>query len=211
MSVYLALFPLGSAVFPGEKLRLYIFEPRYKQLINDCRTESLTFGIPPVVDKKLANIFTEMRLVQIDRTYAGGEMDILTEGLRRARILRYDHQHPNKLYPGGEIEWIPTFEEAEEDLKAEVFNLLSDLNNALGITRIFAENASEIRSFSIGHHVGFSLQQEVKLLSLDKESDRLLFIRDHINEILPVVYETERMKAKAKLNGHYKNLIPPNF
>ena len=42
----LPLFPLQSVFYPGETVPLHIFEDRYKQLINDCRKEALTFGIP---------------------------------------------------------------------------------------------------------------------------------------------------------------------
>ena len=43
------------------------------------------------------------------------------------------------------------------------------------------------------------------------ESKRLGYIKDHLERILPVIMETERLKAKAKLNGHYKNILPPDF
>ena len=48
----IALFPLSLVVFPGEELRLHIFEPRYKQLIHDCTTDNITFGIPPYFEGK---------------------------------------------------------------------------------------------------------------------------------------------------------------
>jgi hypothetical protein len=59
--------------------------------------------------------------------------------------------------------------------------------------------------------VGLNLRQEVELLGLHSETERLQFIREHIEHILPVVVETERLKARARLNGHFKNLVPPEF
>lgn len=32
----LAMFPLSSVVFPGERLPLHVFEPRYRRLVADC-------------------------------------------------------------------------------------------------------------------------------------------------------------------------------
>ncbi|NLE79040.1 MAG: ATP-dependent protease, partial [Rhodococcus sp.] len=32
----LPMFPLGSAVLPGDKLPLHVFEPRYRDLVHDC-------------------------------------------------------------------------------------------------------------------------------------------------------------------------------
>ena len=50
----LPFFPLQSVFFPGEKVPLHIFEERYKQLINDCRKEAITFGIPVYIDDNIA-------------------------------------------------------------------------------------------------------------------------------------------------------------
>lgn len=36
MSNFIPIFPLGLVVYPGEQVILHIFEPRYKQLINEC-------------------------------------------------------------------------------------------------------------------------------------------------------------------------------
>ena len=41
----LPLFPLQSVFFPGETVPLHIFEERYKELIQDCRNEAITFGM----------------------------------------------------------------------------------------------------------------------------------------------------------------------
>lgn len=32
----LPMFPLGSAILPGQKLPLHVFEPRYRELVHDC-------------------------------------------------------------------------------------------------------------------------------------------------------------------------------
>ncbi len=40
------MFPLGSALLPGERLPLHVFEPRYQALVRDCltATEGPVFG-----------------------------------------------------------------------------------------------------------------------------------------------------------------------
>ena len=41
----LPMFPLGTVVFPGERLPLRVFEPRYRQLVLDClAADSPVFG-----------------------------------------------------------------------------------------------------------------------------------------------------------------------
>ena len=39
------IFPLNLVLFPRQKLPLRIFEPRYKQLIDDCMVSDSQFGI----------------------------------------------------------------------------------------------------------------------------------------------------------------------
>jgi uncharacterized protein len=67
----LPLFPLQSIFFPGETVPLHIFESRYKQLINDCRAEAITFGIPVFINNQM-KFGTEVQLVEVVNTYGGG-------------------------------------------------------------------------------------------------------------------------------------------
>lgn len=41
----LALFPLGTVLFPGGPLPLRIFEPRYLEMISDCMKNDRPFGV----------------------------------------------------------------------------------------------------------------------------------------------------------------------
>jgi len=63
----------------------------------------------------------------------------------------------------------------------------------------------------VAHHIGFSTEQEYQLLATTSELERQEMVRDHLDTILPVVLETERLKERVRLNGHFKNLTPPNF
>lgn len=201
------MFPLNLVVFPGERLRLHIFEPRYRQLIGECLAEEKTFGIPTIIDKKLMGMGTEVKIISLDKKYGGGEMDISTEGLRRLEVKSFYEKAPDKLYSSAEIEWLETEEVFDETLRQEVKKLLSKLHYALGISKKLSD--SRFLTYEMAHHVGFSINQEYELLTINTEADRLKFFKRHLETILPVVMETERLKARAKLNGHYKNVIPP--
>ena len=211
MSSFLPLFPLNIVVYPSEKLRLYIFEERYKQLIGECLEEGGTFGIPTVIDKQVLEVATEMKVISLDKKFAGGEMNITTRGMRRVFIERFDKKTDGKLYPGGSVREVGSDESTDILLQEEIFVMISRLNEALDISKKVVSYPAEIRAFSIAHHIGFNLKQEYHLNTLEKERDRLVYIRNHLKKVLPVVQQTARMKAKARLNGHYKTLIPPEF
>ena len=89
MADYLPMFPLKLVFFPGELRGLYIFEERYKELINECRDTGMTFGIPIISGNQMASIGTEVKLLSIDEVKAGGEMHIRIEGTRRFRVVTF--------------------------------------------------------------------------------------------------------------------------
>ena len=43
--VRIPMFPLAILPVPGELVPLHIFEPRYRQLLQDMETSDITFGI----------------------------------------------------------------------------------------------------------------------------------------------------------------------
>jgi ATP-dependent Lon protease len=207
----LPLFPLNLVVFPGEKLNLHIFEPRYRQLVRECTEHGITFGIPPFLDNALSEIGTEMRLLSIDKTYPGGEMDIRTQALRAFRINKFMREAPGKLYAAGQVEDLPQDDEADPALRALITTQVRQLYEALGLRKLLLELAPDYHIFDVAHHIGLNTEQEYQLLATTSEQERQHLVREHLEAILPVVLETERLKDRVRLNGHFKNLQPPNF
>jgi Lon protease-like protein len=207
----LPLFPLNLVVFPGEKLNLHIFEPRYRQLVRDCVERDFTFGIPPFIEGTLGEIGTEMRLLSVEKTYPGGEMDIKTQALRVFRINKFFREAPGKLYAGGQIEEVMQDGEADPLLRDIITGQVRQLYEALGLRKLLLELAPDYRIFDVAHHIGLSTEQEYQVLATTSEQERQEIVREHLDSILPVVLETERLKDRSRLNGHFKNLQPPSF
>lgn len=207
----LPLFPLNLVVFPGEKLNLHIFEPRYRQLLADCLETGQTFGIPPYLNEQVQPIGTEMRLLKVERAYPGGEADIRTLGVGRFRTVEMLHEAPGKLYAAGYIAPLP--DDAAEDplLRPQISRLVEQLYGALGLQKLFIELPPDYRTFDVAHHLGLSTEQEYELLELPNEPERQQYVLRHLEHMLPVVLETERLKERVRQNGHFKHLTPPNF
>ena len=205
------LFPLNLVVFPGEKLNLHIFEPRYRQLVRDCLEQNLTFGIPPFIDNALGEIGTEVRLVAVEKAYNSGEMDIRTKAVGVFRLRRFFRQAEGKLYAAGNIDPIEQDEMADPVLREIITGQVRQLYEALGLRKLLLELAPDYTIFDIAHHIGLSTEQEYRLLATTSEHERQEMAREHLETILPVVLETERLKERVKLNGHFKKLVPPNF
>src|SRR5215212_5959493 len=78
MTNFIPIFPLGIVVYPGEKLHLHIFEPRYKQLVTECFSDKKPFGIPAVIENRLQDFGTVVTITEITTVHDNGEMDIKT-------------------------------------------------------------------------------------------------------------------------------------
>jgi Lon protease-like protein len=211
MSRILPLFPLKLVVYPGEDLNLHIFEPRYKQLINECDGKGITFGIPAFINKEVQPTGTEIELVAIDQRYPNGEMDIHTRGTGLFKILTFFRTLENRLYAGGEIEPVAFDRKADFTKNEEILHHLGELYKILQIKKPLPENTPGFHTFDIAHLVGFNLEQEYELLSIPVERDRQTYMLDHLEHLLPMAREMEELRKKVQMNGHFKNILPPEF
>ena len=207
----LPLFPLSLVAFPGEKLNLHIFEPRYRQLVRDCFTDDLTFGITPYLNDAVQELGTEMRLLSVEKTHAGGEMDIRTQAVGIFRVRKFYRQAPGKLYAAGQVEEIVQDNEADPALRETIAGQVRQLYEALGLRKLLLELAPNFQIFDVGHHIGLSTEQEYQLLGTTAEQERQELVREHLERLLPTVLETERLKERVRQNGHFKHLQPPQF
>jgi len=103
----LPYFPLSVFLFPGEDIPLRIFEPRYKQLIDEARNLGITFAIPFVIEKEVQEFGCEVRLKNVVAEKEGGHMVIVVESVAVVEIISYNKQLEGKLYAGGNIRRIP--------------------------------------------------------------------------------------------------------
>jgi Lon protease-like protein len=212
MTNFIPVFPLGIVVYPGELVNLHIFEPRYKQLVSECYAEGKPFGIPTVIDNRLNEMGTLVRITEMVKQYENGEMDIRTEGLKVFRMLELIKSVPDKLYSGAIVNYPDNAEgPGKRALMTKVINAMRELHTLLNITKEFKKPDDQLASYDIAHHAGLSLEQEYELLGLLREEQRQEYLKRHLGKVLPVIAEMETLKEKVKLNGHFKNLSSFKF
>jgi hypothetical protein len=209
MKDILPLFPLNIVAFPGEKVNLHVFEPRYKQLISDCRHEGISFGIPTYLDETI-EYGTEVELTSIKKAYSGGRMDVSTRGKRVFRILDYENPTPGKLYAGGQIQWMDNDTNFNSALNLRMRELILEL---FGLFDVDVQNqiGDDVNSYDVAHKIGLSLKQKYLLLKINSENKRLEFIIKHLENSIPFLRQMEESKERIKANGHFKHFDPLNF
>ncbi|MBK8785688.1 MAG: LON peptidase substrate-binding domain-containing protein [Chitinophagaceae bacterium] len=206
MTNFIPIFPLAIVVYPGEQLNLHIFEPRYRQLINECFATKKPFGIPAVIDDKINEMGTLVQVTAISQVYEDGKMDIKTEGLQVFRLLETIHELPGKLYSGAIVNYPDNDERGNRMLMNGIVKGIKELHKLLNIEKKFVKPDEELWSYDVAHHAGMSLQEEYELLELMHESQRQEYLKRHLTKVIPVLAEMEILKEKVKLNGHFKNL-----
>lgn len=209
MSIELPIFPLNIVAFPGEGVNLHIFEPRYKQLVNDCLDEGLTFGIASHVLNKI-ELGTEVKIVEVTKKYSDGRMDIKTLGLRVFEVEDFQNPWRDKLYAGGQVKFLEQESGNDLSMLVEFKELAQELFGWLG--EVNAPEVSGINSvYEIGHKIGLKPEEEYLLLEMKKETDRLKFAIDHLKQLIPALERAQNAQERIKQNGHFKHLDPLEF
>lgn len=207
MTNFIPIFPLAIVVYPGEKVHLHIFEPRYKQLVKECFEGTKPFGIPTVVNNHMQELGTLVRITEIVKEYENGEMDIKTEGLEVFRILEVIKTVPDKLFSGSIVNYPENvFNDGEQVLMKNIITGVKELHRLLNITKDFNKPDDQLNSYDLAHHAGLSIEQEYEFLGLFRELQRQEYLKRHLQKVLPMLMEMEQLKEKVKLNGHFRNL-----
>jgi Lon protease-like protein len=206
MTNFIPIFPLGIVVYPGEDLNLHIFEPKYKQLINECHANKKPFGIPTVIDKKMQDYGSLVQITELSKVYDNGEMDIKTRGEKVFRILEIIREVPEKLYSGAIVNYPETHEKGNQEVMKKVMNSIRDLHKLLKVKKDFIKKDGELTCYDVAHHIGLSLEEEYELLHLLDERQRQEYVKRHLAKVIPIIAGLEQMKEKIKMNGHFKNL-----
>lgn len=207
---YLPLFPLNLVAYPGERLNLHIFEPRYRQLIGECVADGTTFGIPTYLNGTLPGYGTEMSVAEVVTRHDNGSMDIKTRGIRVFRLTSFENPAPGKLYAGGTVSRWPEPED-HPYVMPELVALVERLYRVFEAELRANPNWAQPYSYQIGHGIGLPTEAEYELLTIKAETERQEFLYEHLQEMMPMVENMERTKERIRMNGHFREFGELNF
>ncbi|PYT01496.1 MAG: ATP-dependent protease [Acidobacteria bacterium] len=217
----LPLFPLQLVLLPNEVLPLHIFEPRYRQMLDDIELRRNLFGIayfdedggitgrPPVGSVGCAAEIREKSLLP------DGRSNIVTAGVIRFRVLEYlDTGTP---YLTCAVEFFEDDLENPDDLEPiadEVFDLFERIAKAAfklsGSRGTFPEiprTDPERLSFLVT--AAFNLDDDVKtkLAEITSTKERLTKLRSLLLQAVDKMEANAEIIKAAQTNGHSKKKI----
>ncbi len=134
------LFPLTSVVLPEGKMKLRIFEPRYKRMVKECSLNNVGFGLCLVENttasdkqSKIATVGTLVQIVDFEQL-SDGLLGITVVGIKRFSVVRMWTESDGLRK--AQVDWmenwslpkdVPDFSGLSEHL-AEIHNSLSQFN-----------------------------------------------------------------------------------
>lgn len=217
----LPIFPLPLVLMPYELLPLHIFEPKYRQMLDDVQNSNGFFGITMFdpeegfEDRPAAGstgCVAEIREVQ---TLEDGRSNILTMGVARYRLLEYvDEGTP---YLMAEIGVFEDDSDAGPELAAradEAFSLFERVAKAAyklggGRGRLPEIPRAEPEQLSFLIAAAFNLENEVKYEMLEERSTAARFERlsTILKQSVDQMEENAEIFRVAQTNGHGKKKI----
>ena len=150
---------------------------------------------------------TEIRLKNIEKIHDDGKMDVETEGIGIFKIHTFYREVPNKLYSGADIERLNNNNKRNSHSAHRIRTAIEELFDLLSINKSIPD---DFLTYDLAHHVGFSLDQEYHFLCIPSELERQNYMIQHLEKLIPMVKETERLRKKASMNGHFKRVISPD-
>lgn len=212
----LPIFPLALVLFPGVPLPLHIFEPRYRQMLNDVRAGNSLFGVSyydaSTAEKDIpapghVGCVAEVTEAQ---TMPDGRSNILTVGIIRYRLKEYVERDDPYL-----LARVSYFEDEEEDATslsesardvAETFTRIARAVRAINDERANLPDISDTEpqrlSFLVAAAMEVDTDVKQDLLELRSTSERLQRLRDMLAHAVSSYEERARVHALAKGNGH---------
>ncbi|PSQ97322.1 MAG: ATP-dependent protease [Bacteroidetes bacterium SW_9_63_38] len=203
----LPLFPLNLVLYPGEQLPLHIFEERYKELTRYCLDHDVSFGVIRSADEALAEVGTTARIEEIVSRYDDGRMDIRVTGEERFRLLEV---HDEKSYYTADVVLIDEQgQDLDLDLKERVITQHMKLLELAGRTvRPDLYQDVEALSYVLAQNAALDGDQKQELLEIEGENDRIRYLIDHFESLIPRVEQKEDIHRRIRSNGHFKDFPP---
>ncbi|MTI22607.1 hypothetical protein E1176_16365 [Fulvivirga sp. RKSG066] len=110
--VELPIFPLAILPILNERIPLHIFEPRYRQLLQDVESAQMQFGIYYSHGLNKDRMGAIVELEAVVKRYQTGESDIMVKCVDTFLLTKFYNKFSPKLYPGGIIAPLKAYEES---------------------------------------------------------------------------------------------------
>ena len=187
------MFPLSIFPLPGEMVPLHIFEPRYRQLLQDAETRDISFGIYFTHTANVNKYGSLVKLESVIKRYPSGESDIIVKCSDLFSMGTLYRTFKDKLYPGGEANMMKI--ELNAPAGKKLTEQFKDYSTRLNISQ--SDKVTTI--YQVANELNMDFENKLKFVSLEEERKELyLFQLLHYQQQLLV--QAEKSKDVFHLN-----------
>jgi Lon protease-like protein len=195
----LPLFPLEIVVFPGAPLPLHIFEPRYKEMINECLSQNRAFGMVRAKENAVSTIGCSASIVTVIKKYEDGRMDIAAQGAQRFEIIEVNQE---RSFLQAEVAF---FDDEPSTVSRDAADTVIQLHEQLFAVMgqpVEVDRDAAYLSFRLAQELPVDLDFKQTLLEMKSEADRIELLTEYYRATIPKVENSLRVRQRASGNGH---------
>jgi Lon protease-like protein len=203
----LGLFPLPIVLVPTERIPLHIFEPRYRELIEECVENDTEFGLVLATgDGAVHEIGTRASVLEVIELLDDGRMNVVVEGGERFRLLELTS---GRAFATGLVEPMLDDDDPADD---------ADIEHALEVFRELAETSeSDVDfpepdvpqlDFELAARVELGVDSKQEVLAMTSPRLRMQRLAALLESALEAVQLVQTMRERASKNGKVTPLDP---
>jgi Lon protease-like protein len=203
----LGLFPLPIVLVPTERIPLHIFEPRYRELIEECVETGEQFGLVLATgDGAVHEIGTRATVEQVMEVLEDGRLNVVVEGGERFRLLELT---TGRAFTTGIVEPVVDDDEPPTDTDVErALEVFRELAEAAESDVDVPDESSPQLDFELAARVDFAVDSKQELLSGTSPRARMKKLIDLLETALEAVRLEQTLRERAGQNGKVAPLDP---
>jgi len=187
------MFPLSIFPLPGEMIPLHIFEPRYRQLLEDAESKDMAFGIYYNHVSNTEKLGSLVKLESVIKRYETGESDIIVKCIDLLSMNKMFRTFRDKPYPGGDVElW---HVDTKEPMSNSVRNYYAEYLNLIHLNH--AEKS--ISMYDAANELNLGFDERIKFVQLDDERKES-FLISRLKYNIELLHQVEKAKDVFHLN-----------
>lgn len=186
-------------LFPGTPLPLHIFEPRYKEMIAECRANGSPFGVVRAQEQGIAELGCTAEIVTVTKEYPDGRLDLVAMGRSRFEVVELNQE---RSFLRAEVLLLP--DEPGAASQAETARALEahrQIMTLAGAAQDLSGADRDMLSFYLAGSLPLDLDFKQKLLGMRTERERMTAVASYLEKILPNLRRAARAREKAGGNG----------
>jgi Lon protease-like protein len=193
----ISFFPLNISLLPGEDIPLKVFEPKYKQLINECLKDKKSFGIPFTKGSETLLFGSEVKIKQMVAKNSKGEMVITVEAIANFEITSFKDPAPGKLYSTGHIIYLDTNQIIKHP---DLLRMLIYYTDNLDPQFLSGVKGNDILQTDLAKALNLSSEDKNRFISLKDASTKDLFLFAQMNYLLKLREQEDLLNNDYYLN-----------